>query len=85
MYIKQIPSHTCTLQWYTDQNTAGHLELTGTTFVNSDTIRSGGHLVLLQDQDSVGRHTLVPPASVNSSRRSLVKKGSKNQDICCCH
>ncbi|XP_067929837.1 uncharacterized protein [Watersipora subatra] len=42
------------IYWYTDITTAGQLEQAGSAYAYSSTIRSGGHLILLQEQDDFG-------------------------------
>ena len=43
------------MQWYVDSDIGGELELAVNISASSKTINSGGHLILLQEQDSFSK------------------------------
>ena len=43
------------MQWYVDADVSGELELAVSVSASSKTVRSGGYLILLQEQDSFSK------------------------------
>ena len=47
------------IQWYVDTDTSQELELVGTANAGPWSVRAGGHLILLQDQDGYSESIYV--------------------------
>ena len=47
------------IQWYVNIDGTENMELISSASVNHNTIRSGGYLTLMQEQDSVGKLSII--------------------------